>query len=290
MHGISRSPYVLAGIAASLFIAVACSDDEDDGDDASNSGGGTSGSSGKGGSSGSSTGGSSGKGGTSTGGTSTGGTSTGGASGSAGTGATGGTAGTAGVSGDGGVGGDPSDGGMGGVGGTDGGMGGQGGDMTVYDVLDNPGFELGDVGPLNVIPGWQEGGDVDASYVEWTGGRTGHKLGHWRAWVMTTAETYTTSTFQRVAPIENGTYTFSMWVMRDQWHTAQYIFARGHNASVPAEELKTDTAPTMSNSAYVQVTLSNIQVTTNEVTVGIYSAAPGGVWANIDDASLTKNP
>jgi len=238
------------------------------------------------------TGGSAGKGGTSTGGKSTGGSSTGGTSGSAGTGPTGGTAGSGGTgtSGNAGVGGEPTDGGMGGVG-ADGGMGGEGGEMTVFDVLDNPGFEMGDVGTLNVIPGWQESGDLDASYVEWTGGRNGsHKLGHWRMWVMTTAETYTASTHQTVEPIANGTYTFSMYVMRDQWFTEQYLFARDHNASVPTEVLKVNTADTMSNSAYIQVTLSNIQVTTGKCTVGIYSAAPGGVWANIDDASFTKDP
>ena len=283
MHLISRSPYVLVGIAASLFIAVACSDDES-GDDAGG-GGGTSGSSGKGGSSGSTTGGSAGKGGTTTGGTTTGGNS-----GSAGTGARGGTAGAGGTgtSGDGGVGGE-TDGGMGGVG-TDGGMGGEGGVVTVPDVLENPGFEQGDVGPLNVIPGWQESGDLDASYVEWTGGRTGHKLGHWRAWVMTTAETYNANTFQTVGWIPNGTYTFSMWVNRKAVLTEQYLFARGHNAANAAEEVTQSTTPNASEAAYVQVTLSGIQVTSNQVTVGIHTASWGGDWSNIDDATLTKDP
>jgi hypothetical protein len=272
----------LVGIAASLFIAVACSDDEDG--DGSQGGGGTSGSAGKGGSSGSSTG---GKGGTSTGGMNTGGSSTGGKSGSAGTGPTGGTSGAGGTSGDGGVGG-ATDGGMGGE--TDGGMGGAGGEMTVPDVLDNPGFETGDVGTLNVIPNWQESGDLDSSYVEWTGGRNAsHKLGHWRAWSKTMQE-YDANTFQTVGPIPNGTYSFSMWVNRKLVLTSQYLFARGHDASNPTQEVTMDTAHANSEAGYTQITLSGIVVTSGHVTVGIHTHSWGNDWSNIDDATLTKDP
>jgi hypothetical protein len=240
------------GIAAALLLAASCSNDEDSGgNNGGTSSGGASGAS-------SGTGASSGKGGTSTGGTS---------------GAAGG-----------------DEGGMAGVGGTDGGMGGEGGVVVQDDVLDNPGFELGDVGVLNTIPGWQESGDLDASYVEWTGGRNdSHKLGHWRVWIMTTQETYTTSTFQTVSPIANGTYTFSMWVNRKYALTEQYLFARGHNAADQNEEVRQDiTVP--DEAAYYQVSLNNIQVTSGHVTVGIHTASWGGDWSNIDDATLTKNP
>ena len=287
MHEITRSPYALAlGLAASLFMAVSCSDDDDD--DSSNNGG-SSGSGGAGGSSGAAgKGGSSGKAGSSTGGSNTGGSNTGGKAGSAG-GPTGGTAGTGGTGGDGGVGGDPTDGGMGGV--TDGGMGGEAAKWSSPTCSTTRVSRLGDVGPLNVIPGWQESGDLDASYVEWTGGRNStHKLGHWRAWVATTAETFTTSTFQTVGPIPNGTYSFSMWINRKQVLTTQYLFARGHNVANTAEQVTFDTAHALSEAGYTQITLSGIQVTSGQVTVGIHTSSWGNDWSNIDDATLTMVP
>jgi hypothetical protein len=286
MRRIVSSPFVFAGVA-SLTIAMACSDDEDDTGDG-----------GKGGSSGSATGGkSSGKGGTSgtgTGGNNTGGTGTGGTGkggkggtstgGSAGR-ATGGTNAGAGIGGD--AGGDQ--GGTGGVG-NDGGVGGEGGEVVMADVLDNPGFEMGDVGVLNPIPGWQESNDLDASYVEWTGGRNNsHKLGHWRAWVMTTAESYTTSTFQTVGPIPNGTYTFSIWINRKWALEEQYLFARGHNAANTSEQV-TYAVTVPDEAAYYQISFTGIQVTSGQVTVGIYTRSWGNDWSNIDDASLTKDP
>jgi hypothetical protein len=291
MRGITKSPFTLMCVAASLMVAVACGDDEeDDGGDGDGGGkggssgsstGGTSGSSGSsnGGSSGSSTGGSTG--GSGRGGSTTGGSTTGGSAGSS----TGGSAGNAGTSGAAGGG---DEGGMGGIGGTDGGMGGaggEGGSDVVFDELDNPGFEA------DSLDFWQESGDVDASFNQWTEGRNGtRKLAHFRQWVNSSTPAYSVSTFQTVSPIENGTYTFSMWVHRDQWFTAQYLFARGHDMADTAAELRKNTADNMSNSMYVQVVLPDIVVTSGQVTVGIHSEAPAGVWANIDDATLTKNP
>jgi hypothetical protein len=202
----------------------------------------------------------------------------------------GGTAGSAGTAGDAGSGGDGEEGGMGGIGGSLGGMGGEGGDMVIADVLDNPDFEdFGTGGKLNAIPGWQEAGDLEASYLEWTGGRTGHRLAHWREWTNEMQE-YTATTYQTVGPIPNGTYTFSMWVTRKLVLTEQYLFARGHNASDPSEEVRQSTSDNASDAAYVLVTLSGIQVTSGQVTVGIHTHSWGNDWANIDDAALTLEP
>jgi len=286
MHGIVKSPFALLGVAAALMFAVSCSDDEDDAGDDGNKGGSSGSDGGTSGTAGSNTGGSTGG---TTGGSTNGGTTNGG---TGGRGGTAGSAGTSGAAGDGGGGEDM--GGMGGVGGTDGGAGGaggEGGEVVVYDVLDNPGFELGNVGTLLPIPGWEESGDLDASYVEWTGGRNAsHKLGHWRLWVMTTAETYSTNTFQRVAPIQNGTYTFSMWINRKLVMTDQHLFARGHNMANPTEEMTITTDHANSEAGYTQISLTGIVVTSGEVTVGIHTNSWGGDWSNIDDAALIKDP
>lgn len=287
-RGIARSPFVLVGVAASLVLAVACSDDEDDGGGGTTGGnageagdGGTSGSSGTGGT----TGGSSGSGGT-----------TGGTSGNAGSGgSTGGTAGT--TAGTGGSGNTGNEGGMGGedVGGM-GGAGGEGGEVVVYDVLGNPGFETGNSGKLDPIPSWEDSGELEASYIEWSGGvGATHRLAHWREWQDPPNDKYVVRTFQTVAPIANGTYTFSIWVQRsavtEAWGvTEQYLYATGYDVANPTAQVTANTAP--SASAYVQVTLSNIVVTSGSVTVGVYTSASKGNdgWANFDDATLTKNP
>jgi hypothetical protein len=308
MRGITRSPFALMTVAASLIVAGACSDDEDGGGDGGDDTGGKGGSmqggssgSTNGGTSGSATGGSTGgagrggtgTGGTSTGGTSTGGTSTGGTStgGNAGS-ATGGTAGTSGAAGGG------DDGGMGGIGGTDGGMGGEGGEEIVPDVLDNGDFEMfGAGGKTGVIPGWQESGDLDAGYLEWEwgipnpGGGVSHKLAHWREFVAVTMEKYDANTFQTVSPIPNGTYTFKIWVQRQTTALDEsWLFARGHDAANPTAEMTVNTPVPANTSDYFEVVLPNIVVTSNQVTVGVHTMSWGGHWANFDNASLTRDP
>src|SRR5690606_16596560 len=127
----------------------------------------------------------------------------------------------------------PSDGGSGPMGGSDpgtgviapsGGSGGTGGDMmggfggalggsageASTNYLENPGFEEGSTDKLAPIPGWEEEGDLVASYLEANSPRSGaQKLGHWKQWEQA-GDQYTVSTFQTVTSIPNGTYTFSI--------------------------------------------------------------------------------
>lgn len=194
-----------------------------------------------------------------------------------GTGSTsgGGTGGSGGSSG-----GADSTGGMGGeaMGGFGGAMGGSAGASAV-NQLENPGFEEGNADKESEIPGWEESGDIVASYIEASGSRTGwHKLGHW------TDSSYEVSTHQTVMSIPNGTYTFSVWVMRGASFDEQYLFARDYGGA----EMTQSTSDNASDSAYVEVELSGIEVTNNQVTVGIYSAGPAGSWANFDDAVLIQ--
>jgi hypothetical protein len=293
---------VLGVISASL-IAVACSDDED-------AIGGAAGSSGKAG--GSSTAGKP-NGGSSTAGSSTAGSSNGGtpgtggtSAGSAGTSAGTGTAGTQNVAGDGGdsagaaggggvgeggagEGGEPGmpqagEGGAAGGGGAPG-AGGEGGEPFVPDVLDNPGFEVGT--PHAEIPGWTNEGTANAAYIEYATPHSGFgKLGHWTQWVDQNSPPYTARTYQTVSPIANGTYSFSLWVKRD-WFDVQYLFATGFNAADMNAEVSEETDDAEAAGDYVKITLSGIEVTSGACTVGIYSAAPAGTFANFDDAELS---
>lgn len=178
------------------------------------------------------------------------------------------------------------DGGKGG----EGGQGGQGneddGPVPGKNYLLNPGFEVGNAADkLAVIPGWQEEGDLIASYLEedWSHGGT-KRLTHWKQWLQN-GDRIEVSTFQTVGNIPNGTYSFSIWVARAEWFADQYLFADGY--ADDAVEITQSTFDNWSSSEYVKVEISGIEVTNNQITVGVYSEAPTGTWAGFDDASLT---
>ncbi|MDF3065382.1 MAG: arabinogalactan endo,4-beta-galactosidase [Polyangiaceae bacterium] len=291
---------VLCGAA---LVSVACGDDDATGGDGTSGSAGTStaGSKSTGGSAGSkSTGGSAGTGtgGTSSAGTGNGGTSAAGTSG----GGTGGSAGSS-VGGEpsGGV---PSDGGMAGeggapiIGGADaGGAGGEGGEppVVVLDVLSNLGFEQNPNPQLSnppdgdtaVFPAWTNTSTpAGKSVIKWQDAHGGSvKLGQW------SDAPYTARVEQVVSPIANGTYSFSVWVMRGT--VAQvpesYLYAVGYNAADAEEDV---TAPTDAaiGGAWVKVTLANIPVTSGSLTVGMYTDANAQGWVNFDDASLERLP
>lgn len=281
--------YAAFGLFSVALISVACSDDEDA---IFNGGAGNAGKS----SGGASSGGKATTAGTSSSGATSGGTKggtdsgTAGTTSDAGTGGTAGTAGTATVGGAGadagGTGGASGEGGvpMGGEGGAvSGGAGGEGGAPFVADVLDNPGFE---VGTGTNITGWTNEGTTGAAYIEYSASAHGgqYKLSHWTAWV-NGAPDYTARTYQTVAPIANGTYSFSVWVDRDYFKT-QYLFARGFNAADSTQEMTQVTDAAKDPAGYVKITLSGIPVTSGTVTVGVYSSVETGTYTNFDDAEL----
>lgn len=216
------------------------------------------------------------EGGASSGGSSSGGNASGG-SGSGGR-ASGGSVGAGGTA-TGGEGGETNLGGQGGMGGA--------GESPIPDhnYLTNASFEEGEPGDtVAAIPGWSETHDGNASTIENGQSRSGdRRLNHWEAWVQE-GDWYQVETWQTVTGLPNGTYTFSVWVRRSEWFTEQYLFARGYGDEV---QLEVDTIEGFSETEYVQVQLTDIPVTSGQVTVGIYSAAPGNIWAHFDDASLT---
>jgi hypothetical protein len=280
-HG-SRSLSLLLALS---LIAVACGDDDDDT-------GGTGGTSGKGGSTSTggkvatggttTSGGTSGKGGT----TSTGGTATSGGTGNAtgGVVSTGGTTTTGGAS-TGGTAGEVG-GGAGGFGGddsVDGGAGGSGGEATVVpDTIDNPGFEVWVEG-VN-LPSWTSEGDIDAANKEWKALGIAHGgnyyLNNWRA------TAYVVTTSQLVSPLPNGNYSLSIW-QQGGAYASQYVFARGYDSANSATQMVVNTAP---NSAWTEIVVSPIPVTSGHVEIGVYSNGAADSWSHFDDVTLTKLP
>lgn len=292
MRRIAGFKYAVLGLLGFALVGVACSDE---GDAISDGGAGDAGKS-------SSDAGSAGKAptaGSSSSGAAAGGTNGGTSAGSgtagntSGTGAGGSAAGSAGTDALGGAGGVPDapiggamSGGAGGAadeGGGAGGGGGQSGAPFVADVLDNPGFE---VGTAHTVPtGWTNEGTDGAAYVEYANARSGFgKLSHYKDYVAGT--TYTARTYQTVAPIANGTYSFSIWVDRGYFPN-QHLFARGFNAADPTQELTQSTDDADAPAGYVKITLSGIPVTSGTCTVGVDSSVETGTYANFDDAEFT---
>jgi hypothetical protein len=259
---------VSALLLSQLIITIGCSDDggssADDNTGGAGTGGKGTGGAGTGGAGGEGTGGSKATGGTSTGGTSTGGTSTGGSD------STGGMGGMP-------MGGMAGMGGMGGMGGADGG--------EPVNYLENPSFELGAVG--QVISGWEEDGDVNVSYTENspTTSSGARRLTHWVAWEETMPDAkFGVSTYQTLTGIPNGTYTFSVWVVGDNWADVQ-LFAEGFDAAGSTLWVK---RPAPSNSAFTRVEVTDIEVTNNQIKVGLYTYAATGTWVSFDGAALVE--
>lgn len=271
------------GLLASHFLVVGCGDDKSNDRDGSGGDGTTTGdgdgdgSGGKGTTTGDGDGDGSGGDGTTTG------DGDGEGSGGDGSGGDGTTTGDGDGDGEGGNGGE---GGEGGEGNGDGDGDGDTGPVPGHNYLVNPGFEQGDTADkLAAIPGWDEEGDLVASYVEadWPHGGV-QRLTNWMLWVQD-GDWYEVTTSQTVTDIPNGTYTFSIWVARSEWFTDQYLFVDGY--ADDAVEVTQSTYDNFSNSSYVKVEISGIEVTNNQITVGVYSGAPAGTWAGLDDASLT---
>lgn len=292
-------------LAASL--AIACGDDDDSTGQASGGAKSTGGATSKGGASsgggtakgGASSGGATSGGAATLGGSSAGGAAAGGASGGSvgqggsgnpqggttplgGSGGVGGdTAGSAGESGGGGI----SAGGAGGTGGEEtGGNGGEGGAAPVQpDAIDNPGFEAatqGDVPP----PNWSITGTITAAKTTWNTANAHAGDKYLDIWA---ASAYTVTTSQLVSPLPAGNYSFSIWHIGGAY-TKQQIFARGYDANNASAEIHVDT--TVSESAWVQVVIPSIPVTSGKVEIGVYSEATANNWSHFDDAVLTKLP
>jgi hypothetical protein len=161
-----------------------------------------------------------------------------------------------------------------------GGTVGAGGPAT-YDVLENPGFETG---LRQDIPGWEESGRTTASYIRRDAPHSGvGRLGH-SSW-----SDFEVTTYQLLSPIENGTYTLGVWVDRvSGTYNSQYLFVRGHSARDPDDEM-TEVIDLATSSDYQQVVIDNIQVTSGQCEIGVYTHAKAFSQTNFDDFTFTQD-
>lgn len=158
--------------------------------------------------------------------------------------------------------------------------------FSTTNLISNPGFEWD--GPTQSPSGWLTWSGTntpDADYTESFGGsQTGtyhltHYYGQTGSWNVYTYKTFTGLT--------NGSYTLSAWVRKaGNGFTTSRMEAKDFGAGL------TLTANIPSSSAYQKVTISGINVTNGQCTIGFYTQVDNGSnspFVYFDDVSFVKN-
>jgi arabinogalactan endo-1,4-beta-galactosidase len=145
----------------------------------------------------------------------------------------------------------------------------------------NPSFDADNANTSNPAnwPAWQPAGQPNAAYTEsYVGTKSGAR--HYTHW---NPNAYFVNTYQNISNLPNGTYTLSCWAKSSGGQNGVYIAASGYGGAYVSK-----TVPASPN-AYVQVTLTGIQVTNGFCQINLTSDAKAGNWAYFDDVTLTKN-
>lgn len=137
----------------------------------------------------------------------------------------------------------------------------------------NPGFEAS--GPTANPPGWNESGQVSASYTEPGGRSGGNRLAHWAQ------SGYQVETFQFLSNVPNGSYTLRVWVRSSGGQNAAYVALRNCGGAQPRTDI-----PQTSTTVWQELSLS-VTVTAGSCAIVFHSDANPGNWINFDDVSFT---
>jgi len=153
------------------------------------------------------------------------------------------------------------------------------------NLATNPGFEM--EGATQTPAGWSTwsySGNSAADYAESLNGSHGgnyhltHYLGQSGSWNV--------YTYQHFTGLANGTYTLSAWVRKSgNGFTAAQMEAKDFGGGTVAAIIPT-------SSSYQKITLSNINVTNGQCTIGFWTQVDNGSnypFVFMDDVSFTKN-
>lgn len=148
------------------------------------------------------------------------------------------------------------------------------GSGTTTNLLTNPGFEEGSTS------GWGS---------EWHGGALAYKVDTDYPYTGSYKLThYSASAYQQlnaqVKSLANGSYTASVWARSSGGQKVLRLYAKGHGGAEMTAEIGSGAV-----TGYTKYTLSNIQVTTGTLEVGVYSDANAQNWAAFDHFELVKN-
>ncbi|MCG2783747.1 MAG: glycosyl hydrolase 53 family protein [Anaerolineae bacterium] len=142
------------------------------------------------------------------------------------------------------------------------------------NLLTNPGFESG---ASQTPSGWSESGTVAASKSDSGGAHSGSYQGtHWRS------SAYTVYTYQTKTGLTNGAYTLSAWVKSGGGQTTARMEAKNCGGAQQNYNIPT-------TNTWAQITISNINVSNSQCTIGFYSVAAANQWINFDDVQFYRN-
>jgi hypothetical protein len=136
------------------------------------------------------------------------------------------------------------------------------------NLLSNPGFEDG-------LSGWSVvSSGASQAYTEGWGANSGtSRLTHW------SATPYWAATSQTLTGLSNGLYTLKAWVKASG---GQQMYVKNYGGAQISANL------TASN-AYMQVVISNVQVSNGNAEIGFWSSdTAGNAWLNVDDVTFYK--
>jgi arabinogalactan endo-1,4-beta-galactosidase len=141
-------------------------------------------------------------------------------------------------------------------------------------LVENPGFETGDLAP------WVVEGDTKAVNIsnEAQNVKTGKYALHY--WLN---DPFTFTLTQKITGLANGTYTLSAVMQGGGGEESIQLVASGYGGDTLTARIV--------NTGWQQwqnPTIKNIQVTNGECTVGLKVIAKAGNWAFFDDVSLTR--
>lgn len=143
------------------------------------------------------------------------------------------------------------------------------------NLVTNPGLESG---ASQSPTGWSESGaNVDASKSETGSPHSGtFKATHWRS------SAYSVNTFQTKTGLTNGSYTLRAWVMSGGGQTTAVMKAENCGGSTQSVNIPT-------SSSWTQISISNVNVSNGQCTIGFSSVAAANQWFNFDDVEFFLN-
>lgn len=100
-------------------------------------------------------------------------------------------------------------------------------------------------------------------------------------WSHYNAANYSSSTYQNITGLENGTYTLTCYARTGGGQSICHLFAKNFGG--------TELNAAISSSNWTKITIPNIVVTNGKCQIGVYSVASAGQWVNFDDFTFTKN-
>ncbi|WP_345953985.1 glycosyl hydrolase 53 family protein [Mucilaginibacter sp. PAMB04168] len=146
--------------------------------------------------------------------------------------------------------------------------------MDGFSLVKNPGFEVDTVAATSPS-GWiTTGSNPDANYTE-TNPHTGlFTLTHWKS------SAYNVATSQTITGLSNGLYTFQAWVKSPQTMVSNYLFAKDFGGTQINQNISI-------NANWVKVTITNINVTNGQCTIGLNTAG-NNAYCSMDDIEFYK--